>query len=58
MVLPAQMACHISLECMCVCVLFFYLIELWYSKKLKLQAEPKVCEQPVFTAQRNYINYT
>ena len=27
-------------------------------QKLYLQAEPKVCEQPVFTAQQNYINYT
>ena len=31
---------------------------LWYSKKLYLQAEPRVCEQPVFTAQQNYINYS
>ena len=27
-------------------------------QKLKLQAEPKLCEQPVFTALHNYINYT
>ena len=29
-------------------------------QKLYLQAEPRVCEQPVhvFTAQQNYINYS
>ena len=37
----------------------FYFMALWYSKKkLYLQAEPRVCEQPVFTAQQNYINYS
>ena len=35
----------------------FYLITLWYSK-IKLQAEPQVCKQPVFTLKQNYINYT
>ena len=25
-------------------------------QKLYLQAEPRVCEQPVFTAQQNYIH--
>ena len=38
--------------------LFIYFMALWYSKKLYLQAKPRVCEQPVFTAQQNYINYS
>ena len=38
-------------------ILDTYLIASWYNKKLKLQAEPNICEQPVFTPQQNYINY-
>ena len=35
-------------------ILDTYLIASWYSKKLKLRAEPNIFEQPVFTAQQNY----
>ena len=39
-----------------LCILIFYFLWLYgTAKKLYLQAEPRVCEQPVFTAQQNYI---
>ena len=42
-------------EQLCYFILFYGFM---VKQKLYLQAEPRVCEQPVFTAQQDYINYS
>ena len=39
-------------------ILFYLFYGFMIQQKIYLQAEPRVCEQPVFTAQQNYINYS